>query len=364
MTMTMTMKMKSIALLLVRPGEAALAAPPSSYPARRAGVGVRPRLQKSPAFAFSAAPALAGRIEARHCSIGPFVPTRLASLVLDGASVRATTALPSSSSSSLSSTSSGDVPDRTDGVDVSIEYCSGCRWALRATWIASELLTTFADDPGLASVTVSPRGPPLSEGGTFRISTSGGRVLWDRGAEGRFPEAKEVKRLVRDVVDPKKNLGHSDNKPGDDDGTAGAANAGDCAECKEEGKGAEGSDRSDKTAEQTGEQPDPSPTLPSVFYEKNRASIEYSTGPSVESPENGLYRATYYANELLAMTYERDALWKMQQRQMDGGESDDAGVEAELLPSTVESVVLIPNRVENDVLVRANIHTCHVRCHI
>ena len=35
-------------------------------------------------------------------------------------------------------------------------------------------------------------------------------VLWDRKEQGRFPESKEVKQLVRDCVNPNKDLGHSD----------------------------------------------------------------------------------------------------------------------------------------------------------
>ena len=35
-------------------------------------------------------------------------------------------------------------------------------------------------------------------------------MLWDRKTEGRFPEAKELKQRVRDVIDPGKDLGHSE----------------------------------------------------------------------------------------------------------------------------------------------------------
>lgn len=36
------------------------------------------------------------------------------------------------------------------------------------------------------------------------------RVLWDRKADGGFPETKELKRRVRDVIEPGRNLGHVD----------------------------------------------------------------------------------------------------------------------------------------------------------
>ena len=36
------------------------------------------------------------------------------------------------------------------------------------------------------------------------------RTLWDRKVEGGFPETKELKRRVRDVIDPARDLGHVD----------------------------------------------------------------------------------------------------------------------------------------------------------
>ncbi|MBV5324160.1 MAG: selenoprotein, partial [Rhodospirillaceae bacterium] len=36
--------------------------------------------------------------------------------------------------------------------------------------------------------------------------------VWSRKAEGRFPELKELKQRVRDVVAPDLPLGHSDHK--------------------------------------------------------------------------------------------------------------------------------------------------------
>lgn len=35
-------------------------------------------------------------------------------------------------------------------------------------------------------------------------------LLWDRKAEGGFPETKVLKQRVRDHIDPKRDLGHSD----------------------------------------------------------------------------------------------------------------------------------------------------------
>ncbi len=35
-------------------------------------------------------------------------------------------------------------------------------------------------------------------------------ILWDRKTDGGFPETKELKRRVRDVIQPERNLGHVD----------------------------------------------------------------------------------------------------------------------------------------------------------
>lgn len=37
-----------------------------------------------------------------------------------------------------------------------------------------------------------------------------GKVLFDRAAEGRFPDVNEVEHLIRDNIVPNKDLGHSD----------------------------------------------------------------------------------------------------------------------------------------------------------
>lgn len=85
---------------------------------------------------------------------------------------------------------------------VEITYCTQCRWLLRAAWLAQELLTTFEQD--LTSAALKP-----GTGGIFEI-TLNGQLIFSRKAAGRFPEAKEVKQLVRDCIDPERDLGHSD----------------------------------------------------------------------------------------------------------------------------------------------------------
>ena len=89
---------------------------------------------------------------------------------------------------------------------VTIEYCPKCGWLLRSAYMAQELLTTFGDD--LLSVTLKPG----EISGEFHISIDGKRIF-DRKEYGGFPEIKELKQMVRDVVNPGKSLGHSDTKP-------------------------------------------------------------------------------------------------------------------------------------------------------
>lgn len=88
---------------------------------------------------------------------------------------------------------------------ISIEYCPKCGWMLRATYVAQELLTTFTED--LHGVMLL----PSHVNGTFRISIDE-KEIFNRKQMGRFPEIKELKQLVRDIVNPDKDLGHSDHK--------------------------------------------------------------------------------------------------------------------------------------------------------
>ena len=86
--------------------------------------------------------------------------------------------------------------------NIEITYCTQCRWLLRAAWLAQELLTTFEAD--LAGVTLSP-----GSSGIFEIKLNQ-KIIFSRKDAGRFPEAKELKQLVRDVIDPARDRGHSD----------------------------------------------------------------------------------------------------------------------------------------------------------
>jgi selenoprotein W-related protein len=85
---------------------------------------------------------------------------------------------------------------------IEIEYCTQCRWLLRAAWMAQELLTTFEQEIG--EVALRP-----GTGGVFEVRVEG-ETVWSRKDEGRFPDIKELKQRVRDRIAPGKQLGHSD----------------------------------------------------------------------------------------------------------------------------------------------------------
>lgn len=86
---------------------------------------------------------------------------------------------------------------------VEVEYCPRCRWLLRAAWLAQELLSTFEGELGEVALV------PAPAGGTFEVRLDG-ETIWSRAAEGRFPEAAELKRRLRDRIAPGRDLGHAD----------------------------------------------------------------------------------------------------------------------------------------------------------
>lgn len=88
---------------------------------------------------------------------------------------------------------------------ITIEYCPKCGWMLRSAYMAQELLNTFSDEiKGVMLV-------PSETGGAFYVSVND-QLIFDRKTMERFPEIKELKRLVRDHVSPEMDLGHTDHK--------------------------------------------------------------------------------------------------------------------------------------------------------
>ena len=87
---------------------------------------------------------------------------------------------------------------------VEIEYCTQCRWLLRAGWMAQELLTTFPEE--LGEIALVP-----GTGGIFEVRLDG-EMIWSRAAEGDFPALPQLKGMIRDRVAPERSLGHTDRR--------------------------------------------------------------------------------------------------------------------------------------------------------
>ncbi|MFV0606705.1 MAG: SelT/SelW/SelH family protein [Niabella sp.] len=88
---------------------------------------------------------------------------------------------------------------------LTIEYCPKCSWLLRSAYFAQEILTTFEED--IEGITLK----PSEISGRFSIYVDK-NIIFDRKQYGGFPDVKYLKQIIRDVVNPEKNLGHSDKK--------------------------------------------------------------------------------------------------------------------------------------------------------
>lgn len=86
---------------------------------------------------------------------------------------------------------------------IEIHYCTQCRFILRANWIAQELLMTFGERIGELALVPS-------SGGVFTVLLDG-EEIFSRKEQGKFPDSKELKQLIRNRIDPDMSLGHSDD---------------------------------------------------------------------------------------------------------------------------------------------------------
>ena len=69
--------------------------------------------------------------------------------------------------------------------------------------MAQEILMTFGEN--ITDLSLKP-----SSGGIFTIRLDD-EILFSKKEEGRFPELKEIKQMIRDRILPGMDLGHSDN---------------------------------------------------------------------------------------------------------------------------------------------------------
>ncbi|GJM60277.1 MULTISPECIES: SelT/SelW/SelH family protein [Persicobacter] len=86
--------------------------------------------------------------------------------------------------------------------EITIIYCTQCKWLLRAGWMAQELLQTFETE--IAGVKLQP-----GTGGIYEVWIDAEQVFSFKTSR-RFPQPKELKRLIRDIIAPEKDLGHND----------------------------------------------------------------------------------------------------------------------------------------------------------
>ncbi|KAL7820228.1 Rdx family domain-containing protein [Trichoderma aethiopicum] len=116
---------------------------------------------------------------------------------------------------------------------ITIQFCTQCKWMLRAAYYAQELLSTFSlsigevalqpSTGGTFIVTIYHHNTPSSSSISSTTTSSSelsaaaaaetkvqSTVLWNRKTDGGFPETKDLKRRVRDVIEPGRNLGHVD----------------------------------------------------------------------------------------------------------------------------------------------------------
>ncbi|KAF2751910.1 seleno protein W family protein [Sporormia fimetaria CBS 119925] len=96
---------------------------------------------------------------------------------------------------------------------VAITYCTQCRWMLRAAYFGQELLSTFGTQIGEIAL-IPATGGLFTVKLTYRLEDEDCEIkevlLWDRKAEGGFPETRVLKQRLRDHIDPNRDLGHSD----------------------------------------------------------------------------------------------------------------------------------------------------------
>jgi len=84
---------------------------------------------------------------------------------------------------------------------VEIRFCPGCRWWLRAGWMAQELFATYG--ASLGEIALIP-----ADAGHFSIRV-GADIIWDRRSDGGFPEPKQLKQRLQPFVAPGHDLGHA-----------------------------------------------------------------------------------------------------------------------------------------------------------
>ncbi|AET37759.1 SelT/SelW/SelH family protein Ecym_1539 [Eremothecium cymbalariae DBVPG len=106
---------------------------------------------------------------------------------------------------------------------VSIIFCTRCKWNLRSAWYLQELLQTFGDSLGEVSLIPGSTGifKVLGYLNQDQETAETPIVIWDRKANGGFPDSKFLKQKVKELLfveDKKVELGHHIKRDSANDG--------------------------------------------------------------------------------------------------------------------------------------------------
>jgi len=99
----------------------------------------------------------------------------------------------------VSGAQEGDAPGAR-GPRLEIEFCTRCGFALRAGWLAQELIATFG--ARLGEVALVP-----GRGGVLEVRLAGER-LYSLAEAGALPDPGALKRAVRDRLGAAIAIGH------------------------------------------------------------------------------------------------------------------------------------------------------------
>lgn len=91
---------------------------------------------------------------------------------------------------------------------ITIVFCEGCKWGLRAGWYAQELFSTFNGQLGSIELKVG-------SSGEFKVLVLDSQsqpqqetLIWCRKRDEGFPDASDLKRRIRDCIAIEQSLGH------------------------------------------------------------------------------------------------------------------------------------------------------------
>jgi selenoprotein W-related protein len=87
---------------------------------------------------------------------------------------------------------------------ITINFCTKCGWLTRAAWMAQEIINTYVSD--IQSVNLVP-----GDDGKFEIFCDK-QAIFLRHEEGKFIEIKDIKKRIRDFIDPERSICHIDKK--------------------------------------------------------------------------------------------------------------------------------------------------------